>query len=354
MIEKSLKEISWDVTEPEYREDPALSYSTIARFHREGFSNLDHLFDKTSSPSLLFGSVVDCILTDGEDAFNERFYVSYCQDVTDTIGNIVKEAFRLYGDSADSLDSIKDADLLECINSFNYQPRWREDTRISDIRKKGKDYYNSLFLAQGKEVISGTVYQDALECIETLRTSPATQWYFQPDNPYDGIERLYQLKFKGKYEGIDLRGMMDLAVVDHKNKLIYPCDLKTSGKPEYYFYKSFVEWCYYIQAGLYTELLRQTISKDPYFKDFKIMPYTFIVICNKTKNPLTWKWEHQNALNDVVIGDYCLPNWRKIVKRLHNYLTYNPSVPEGISMTSSNSIEEGLRKDYIERKGNEN
>ena len=49
------------------------------------------------------------------------------------------------------------------------------------------------------------------------------------DNPFDDTtERLYQLKFKGKYEGIDLRIMADEIIVDHKNKLIYPIDLKTS------------------------------------------------------------------------------------------------------------------------------
>lgn len=31
---KSLKDISWNVTEEEYRADPALSYSTLSKFNR--------------------------------------------------------------------------------------------------------------------------------------------------------------------------------------------------------------------------------------------------------------------------------------------------------------------------------
>ena len=42
-MRKSLKDISWDVTEEVYREDPALSYSTLARYEREGFNNLSKL-----------------------------------------------------------------------------------------------------------------------------------------------------------------------------------------------------------------------------------------------------------------------------------------------------------------------
>ena len=60
---KSLKEISWQCTEEKYRKDPAISYSTLARFDREGFNNLGHLYDKVESPSLTFGSVVDTLIT---------------------------------------------------------------------------------------------------------------------------------------------------------------------------------------------------------------------------------------------------------------------------------------------------
>ena len=58
-IKKSLYDISWKCSEPEYRADPALSYSVLAKYEREGFENLDTLFDRVESPSLLFGSIVD-------------------------------------------------------------------------------------------------------------------------------------------------------------------------------------------------------------------------------------------------------------------------------------------------------
>ena len=50
-VNKSLKDLSWQVSEEEYRADPALSYSTLAKYEREGFNNLDRLFDKIDTPS---------------------------------------------------------------------------------------------------------------------------------------------------------------------------------------------------------------------------------------------------------------------------------------------------------------
>ena len=73
---RSLKDISWNISEEDYRKDPALSYSTLARFNREGFNNLNKLFDKIETPSLTFGSAVDSIITGGMEEFNERFIVA--------------------------------------------------------------------------------------------------------------------------------------------------------------------------------------------------------------------------------------------------------------------------------------
>ena len=67
---RSLKDISWNISEEDYRKDPALSYSTLARFNRERFNNLNKLFDKIETPSLTFGSAVDSIITGGMEEFN--------------------------------------------------------------------------------------------------------------------------------------------------------------------------------------------------------------------------------------------------------------------------------------------
>ena len=82
---KSLKDISWLVSEETYRTDPAISYSTLARFEREGFDNLAHLYDKVESPSLTFGSLVDCLLTGTSEELEERFLVDEYPSLPDMV-----------------------------------------------------------------------------------------------------------------------------------------------------------------------------------------------------------------------------------------------------------------------------
>jgi hypothetical protein len=200
-------------------------------------------------------------------------------------------------------------------------------------------------LAKDKTLITSEMYADAQACVDLLKTSDATKWYFQEDNPFEeDVERLYQLKFKGEYEGIPLRIMADNIIVDHKNKIIYPTDLKTSYKAEWNFYKSFIEWGYYHQANLYAEIIRQNIEKDEYFKDFKIADYRFIVVCNRTRVPLVWEWSYTKTTVDFKIGDVEFPNWRGIVKQLDYYLREEPPVPEGIVVEDTNNIAKFIEK----------
>lgn len=248
---KSLKDISWLVSEREYREDKALSYSTLATFNREGFNGLQHLFDKKETESLLFGSCVDSIITGGMQEFEDRFIVIDIPEIVPSIQRVVKRCFDLWGESANTLNMVGDQALLDCINECEYQPRWKDFNRIKSIREDGTSYYKALTQSAGKQVVTTSMYQDVMNCVDRLKNSESTKWYFQDqdNNDFDlefhnNIERLYQLKFKATFDGIDYRCMADLLVVDHDAKVIYPVDLKTSSHNEWDFFKSFVEWDY--------------------------------------------------------------------------------------------------------------
>lgn len=343
---KSLKDISWDVTEEEYRADPAYSYSTLARFEREGFENLDKLYEKVESPSLTFGSMVDTLLTDGMEEFNKRFFIAQFPKIDDSVRNNVEIIFK-YVSGYSNLLEVPDSIIIQITNVTGYQRNWKPETRARVLKEKGEQYFNLLFLSKDKKIVSQEDYNDANDCVNTLLTSEQTKEYFTEQYFDDDTERLYQLKFKGEFEGIPVRCMVDLLVVDHKNKKIIPIDLKTSYKPEYKFYYSFMDWLYNIQARLYWYIIRQNMDKDPYFKDFILEDYKFIVISKGTRIPLVWNYPDTTKQGELVYGrrqQYRCRDWRTILKELHYYLTTEATVPIGIGFKSANDIVEWLNK----------
>lgn len=340
---KDFKDITWKCTEEEYRADPAYSYSVLSRFDREGFEGLDTLYDPIDTPSLRFGSIVDTLLTGSMEEFKQRYEVAELPEISDSLVEIVTALFNSQQFVFRSLELIPDEIISATCKAYGYYANDKyEGFRVRKVREECTQYYNLLYLSIGKQLVSQKDYNEALECARMLKTSNATKWYFKENNPFDNIRRYYQLKIKDDWQGIPVRGMMDLIIVDYDKKIIIPCDLKTSGKNEWEFPKSFIQFRYFIQSQLYWYLLRRAMDKDEYFKDFTLMEFRFIVINRHNMKPLVWEYKDSSKSNGISFEGTDYRNWRQILTDL-DYYHKNPSVfPKGILCEGRNDIVEWL------------
>lgn len=346
MERKSLRDISLQITEPEYRADPALSYSTLSRYEREGFNNLDKLFDRIESPSLVFGSAVDTIITGSEEEFNKLFMVAQLDNPpSDTLVLITKRLFELWKDKYTKLSDIPDDDIISSIEDIQWNNHWLPKTRAKKIKEDCGGYYGLLYIAGDRTIISSDVYMSVLNTVDKLKSADSTRFYFEKDNIFDDdIERLYQLKFKAKFGNVWYRCMADELTVIHSRKLVVPVDLKTSSKPEWDFYKSFLDWRYDIQGRLYWRLIRANMDRDPYYRDFKLANYRFIVVNRKTLVPLVWEFENTQSTSDLILPDgNRLRHPFVIGEELQSYLDNRPLVPNGIDLVKPNRIEDWIK-----------
>ena len=140
-----------------------------------------------------------------------------------------------------------------------------------------------------------------------------------------------------------------LIICDHKNKELILCDLKTTGHPEYEFASSFLTWNYSYQARLYSRIIAENIKKDPYFKDFKLSNYRFIVVNKTTLTPLVWEFPYTHNTGDIKLENEkgyirILKDPENIGKELSSYLSSRPRVPSGIDEFGTNNIVEWINK----------
>ena len=343
MNKKSLKEISWKVSEAKYRQDKSYSYSLLARYNNLGFSKIKDLFQEISSASLSFGSMVDTLLTEGIDKYNELYIPKDFDGVGDKTASIIDIIYDRYGKDYESMNSIPYEELLGVLNELSYQNNWTEEKRVEKIIVLGDSYYKFKILSKNKEIVSVKDYSDGINCFKAIHNNSFINNFFRP-NPMedDSIERLFQLKFKSKYKNIDLKCMADLLVVDHKNKVIIPCDLKTTFPPEYEFYNSFVKWGYYIQAQLYWYIIKQNLLQDDYFKDFELLDFRFIVVSRESLQPIVWTFRQTKEEETIVTGKNKtieLKNWRVILEELHFYLRNKSPVPRDIKINRDNDLD---------------
>ena len=338
-ITKELKDISWQVPESTYRADPALSYSTLAKFEREGFNNLDNLFDHISTQSLLEGSMVDCLITGSREEFDDLYFVTDYPSIGDKEQQIVLALYDRFHTTCMQFSDIPYEEILQAIYKFDWQKNWRDDTRVMVLSERGATYYNIKVQAGDKTVVDGNTYDRVIKMVQSLKTSPSTQGYFADNDSMSPVRRYYQLKFRAKFSGVNYRCMADLLLVDYEDKKVYPIDLKTSGHHEWDFQDSFCQWSYMIQARLYWRIIKANMSQDPYFRSFSLEDYRFIVVNKKSLTPLVWEFPFTQGVGTLV--DKNGKEYRDpftIGSELQAYLNLRPQVPVGIDKDGVNTI----------------
>jgi hypothetical protein len=342
---KSFKTISDNITEEEYRNDGRMHYSTLATYARGGFNAISTLFERKESPSLLFGSCVDTLITGSQKDFDELYLVADIPQMSPSLINIINDLYSEYGLEYDDLSSLSNNVLAEYWDKYDAR-NWKAETKAKFIIDNGNNYYRLKHIAGNKTVISNELYIEVLNTVEELRNSESTKWYFTEDPFDDTVERLYQLKFHDTIDGIDYSCMADLIVVDHTHKIVYPCDLKTSSHKEYDFFKSFIDWSYHIQARQYWRLIRNNMDRDEVFKTYKLADYRFIVVNKNTLNPLVWEYPDTTLEGTLYYGKDSNIECKypcDLGKELKYYIDNIVTVPLGIQLNAPNNLNDWLK-----------
>lgn len=338
-IQKELSSIALNITEPEYRQMPELSYSTLATYEKSGYNGLDHLFDKKESSSLTLGSCVDAILTGGEDEFYSLFLVADMPSIGDKEKLVADYLFENYGNSYEILDDVPATYILEAANAYEFQKNWKDETRIKVITERCSIYYSLKVQAGNRTVVPLETMERVQAMVRALKKSPATCGYFADNDEMSPVRRYYQLKFNAILDNVGYRCMADLICVNYEKKKVFPIDLKTSYPPEWDFEQNFVKWHYYIQARLYWRIIRANMDADEYFKDFSLENYRFIVVNKNTLTPLVWEFPLTKEIGTLVTDDgYEIRDPFEIGKELRGYLDCKPPVPNGINKDGINII----------------
>ena len=343
---KSLKELSLQISEEQYRANPALSYSLIATYEKGGFSSIPHLYDKKESDALIFGSMVDTIITEGMEKFQEKFAVADFKIPTDSIKGIID--WLLEYRTEEYLEDIPDDVIIVTCDLKEYQMKYKPETRLSKVRSEGGIYYNTIRQIGNRTIVSDDVYQEVLAVVGALKGQAHTSKYLQQTKEGSNVEFLYQQKFSTNLNGLDVRCMFDLIIVNHDRKIIIPIDLKTSSMLEYDFPKKYLENRYDLQSRLYCRILKNIIKDDEYFKDFKIGNFRFMVINKNNRLPLLFIDEYSFVDGDIELkfksgSTKILRDPITIGKELQHYLSNASIVPDGIDVYGLTSIQERLK-----------
>lgn len=291
------------MSEPEYRQVPAISYSMLSGVDKTPASLINT--EKLETTALTYGSAVDTYVFDGEEAFKKRFTVNTGESpswkVEQIIADIIK-TIRLGNEEGLLTGNLDDYDelILVTANAHDYGKGWKAETVARKIKDEGgRDLFNFTRDNQGKQILTSEQYENVLNSANTLFSHDFSRKWITADN--EDEEVVYQFPIIWNYQGKPCKSLFDIIKIDHKEKVIYPVDLKTTGDHVLGFPFNFIKWKYYLQAAFYTDALKYYKLENKDLFTYRIDVFRFLIISsNNALKPLVY----ETTIKDLHVGKY--------------------------------------------------
>lgn len=217
--------------------------------------------------SLLIGSLVDCFITHTEEDFEKLYYVSsLVSKPTDSMKSIITWVFDRSLELVEDLEEwfkmeLKDFPelILQAFTEHAYQERWTTSTKI-DNTVKFSEYFNELKNARGKTVLSLEEYTLAKQIQESLNSLKIL-------NAPEDFEVYYQLPIYFMYKNKKSKALLDILIVDKKNKSLWVIDIKTTARGTLDFPFAVSKYRYDIQISYYLKAVKSIEEYTDYKMD---------------------------------------------------------------------------------------
>lgn len=230
----------------EYKASPNLNQSKL-KLLAEGVQKFNEAATEEQAEAMFYkeaghfiiGSGVDTLLTGTEEMFEEEYYVSDTTKPSDAIMSIVQMAFselnREAGSKEDMPQTLQDSltfngvvvgdtALWRAIERHSYCPTYKADTRIERLIKEGSSYYEDLLSSLGKTVLSIEQYTTIKLIGSSFRESDMTGNLFRD---IENVDTYYQLPIYFIYKDVEMKALLDILQVNHKEKKVRVTDVKT-------------------------------------------------------------------------------------------------------------------------------
>lgn len=305
-----------NMTEKEYRKYPAVNSSLLKSLDAHPSMALSD--EDITNDGIIFGDLVDRLCFSPRSVA-DKYYVSDISMPSDNIKSIMDIVFDEYQVSSTTGASnerrVNDA-IYHAAGRINYGQNWKADTIIRKVREAGLNYLNDRINAGDKIVISPDVMDRAKEARTSLISHPWTAPYFNSVSKHIKIlfqvPILFRVVSDDKKVNEECKVLIDILVINERDKSVFPVDLKTMWKYTKFFDSEFVSRRYYIQAAYYFEAV--SIA----FQDYNVKNFRFICLSSQSLyNPIIYMCTNKDlsvGKNGGTIQGRTVKGWMQLLE----------------------------------------
>jgi hypothetical protein len=270
--------------------DIKLSYSRLSDYDQNGPKTLVKRSD-VKGEGVDMGGLIDVLLFTPEE-LNDKYYIFDGSKPTATLEKLTNIILENYSKIPST------GVVLEIVRANKF---WDNIVKEQTLKNKFDNeefwgYLKSAYESKDKKVITTEQKLQAEEVVDVLKSHEYSKEIVAFPEEHESKYAQYSLEFQ--YKNVVFRGILDLLVVNHKDKTIRIIDLKTGAKSASEFSNSFVKFRYYLQEAVYQAGIEK-IKKDLKLEGYEVLPFQFLYISRYEKIPLLYtvsqKW-HDAAL----------------------------------------------------------
>jgi hypothetical protein len=258
--------------------------------------------DKDSSAANM-GRIVETLLMEPH-LFDDKFYMSSCASTpTGLMLDFVEALYRHTRDATDEFGVITRVftDILQdAYKDSGFKIKY-EAVITKFIGSDAEIYYNEIRQVRSKNltVVNTMEISIAEKIVEQLRINSTTAPIVNLTN-----SSRYQIIDQMQVEGYDVDGhlfksMLDKVIIDHKEKVVMPYDLKCTWSVENFYEEYYLYRRAYIQAYLYYYAMLHIVS-DPESECYGYrVEYLKFIVCDSTNyyRPLVYTLDMDDMMD---------------------------------------------------------
>jgi len=272
---------------------------------------------------LVEGKLVHCLVFEPENVKN-KFSIVPGKAPTDSVRKVLKN-MSLYTD-AEKLFDVPSEIVLDSLKEMNlYQSLKTDEQRIVKIKNTEFEPYWEFLSNTNVDVVDQDTLLKCTEQAEFIKSNSDVMAIFEEvstDFDLDPIETHAEkyLSCTLSKMPFGLHGYIDYYKVNHDEKLITICDLKTTGKTIADFNDTVEFYNYWLQAAIYCKLVYEDISKSIDNVDEYKIEFKFVVI------------DKYNQVYTFEVTDATLNKWAQALSNVikaaeYHYNERNYSLP---------------------------
>ena len=233
---------------------------------------------------LVEGKLVHCLVFEPEN-LTKKFKIVPDQTPTDSVRNILHKLHEKYGKIHADLMSVEiQPAILEILTNENLYQSLKEDSaRLIKVQTEQSKIYWEFINDSNIDVIDQDTLYKCKEQAENIKSNKDVMSIFeevQTDFELDPIETYAERYLTSDLSKMPfgLHGYVDYYKINHTDKLVTICDLKTTSKSISDFKETVDFYNYWLQAAIYCKLVYANLSKEVDDVDSYEILFKFVVV----------------------------------------------------------------------------